>query len=211
MSPIITKIEQQKKRKNRYSLFSGEKFIAGISEETLLRYNIHNGRELSDDEIESIQKQENTLAAREQAWRYLARRAHSIKELHDKLLNKKIDSEIIARIITDLKNKNYLNDEDFSRQLIVDEIKIKKSGPLSIKNKLIKKGVALNLIKHLIDELYDEAEQINNCRYHANKKYKSVSTEERTKQINKLGTYLKQKGFFWETSGQVIMEIIANE
>ena len=162
MSPVITKIEQQKKRKNRYSLFSGEKFIAGVSEEILLQFNIHNGTELSDQKLEHIRKKENTLAAREQAWRYLARRAHSIKELHDKLLNKKIEAEIIAEIIADLKKKNYLNDEDFSRQLIVDEIKIKKSGPLLIKNKLIKKGVALNLITDLIDELYDETEKINN-------------------------------------------------
>lgn len=209
MSLIITKIEQQKKRKNRYSLFSGEKFIIGVSGETLLEFNIHQDSELSNDQLEKVQKKENTIAAREQAWRYLARRSHSIKELHDKLVNKKFEPEIIIQILGDLKKKNYLNDEDFSRQLILDEINFKKSGPLLIQSKLIRKGVALDLITALIDELYDESEQVINCRYYANKKYKISRSEDRNTQMNKLGSYLKQKGFTWDVSKKIIMEFMA--
>ena len=98
MPITITRIERQKKNKRRYSLFDQDKFIIGVSEESLLKYNIYSGIILSENMLRQIESGENLIAIREQAWRFLTRRMHSEKELRDKLINKGHSQEDIDKL-----------------------------------------------------------------------------------------------------------------
>ena len=207
MSITITKIQRQKKNKQRYSLYSDDKFIAGISEDSLLEFNIRAGIDFSDELLFKIEQKEIYVAIREQAWRFLARRMHSRKELRDKLITKRYENEAIDKILLELENKKYLNDRSFARLFITDEVNIKKSGPLLIKNKLLKRGVEINLISTLIDELYDENLQYKNCQYFANKKFSSLKNSAAQSNRTKLGNFLIQKGFSWDMCNRVISEL----
>ena len=97
MPTIITKIERQKKNKRRYSLYSENKFIIGVSEDSLLEFNIATGKSLSEEDLIQIEQKEKYVAIREQAWRFLARRMHSQKELEIKLINKGHNKDNIDR------------------------------------------------------------------------------------------------------------------
>jgi regulatory protein len=207
MPITITKIESQKKNKKRYSLFSGDTFVIGVSEETLLEFNIFSGQSLSEGEIEQIRQKENYIALREQAWRFLARRMHSEKELTIKLINKGYNKTNIENIIEELREKKYLNDEHFARQLISEEIELKKNGPILIKNKLLKKGIEMSLLTSLLDESYPEELQYHNCIQHAQKKLKSYLNKDESSIKNKLANFLTQKGFTWEIINRVISEM----
>ena len=207
MPITITKIESQKKKKHRYSLFYEDKFIIGISEESLLEFDLYPGKELSKDVLSQIEQKENYIAIREQAWRFLSRRMHSIKELSDKLKTKGYKKALINKIILELQDKNYLNDDAFTRQMVTDEMNLKKSGPLLIKNKLLKKGVEHALVSSVIEELYDENIQYQNCYYLANKKFSSLKDYKERSKWAKLGNYLIQKGFSWDMCNQVISEM----
>jgi regulatory protein len=207
MSITITKIEHQKKNKQRYSLYSEDKFILGISIESLLEFNISAGMDIPDELLLKIEQKEKYVAIREQAWRFLARRMHSRKELRDKLIAKKHEQIDIDKIIHELENKKYLNDTSFAQQIISDEINLNKTGPLLIKNKLLKKGVDINIISTLLDELYDEHLQIQNCQYFANKKRGSLKNNDGHSVRIKLGNFLIQKGFSWDMCNQVISEL----
>ncbi len=150
------------------------------------------------------------IAVREQAWRFLSRRAHSVKELQNKLYHKGFEPEKVTRTFEFLKQKKYLDDEKFARQFIHDEINIKRSGPLLIKNKLLKKGINIQLADELIVGSYDTAKQIGNCQHIALKKYKSLKAAEPGIQKTKLGKFLVSKGFTWEMVANIIKEIFQN-
>jgi regulatory protein len=203
----ITKIERQKKNKKRLSLYSEGKFIVGISEESLLEFNIYTGIDLSEDLLIKIEQKEKFIAIREQAWRFLARRMHSRKELRDKLKTKGYNQEDIDTIIVELENNNYLNDTSFARQMISEELHLKKNGPLLIKNKLLKKGVENTLVSLLINELYDEQTQYQNCQHFAIKKLSSLKSSNDRSTKSKLGNFLIQKGFPWDMCNRVIAEL----
>lgn len=207
MPITITKIERQKKNKQRYSLYSDDKFIIGISEESFLEFNIRSGIDLPEELLQKIEQKENFVAIREQAWRFLARREHSKKELRDKLIVKGHKQEDIDKIILELQNKKYLNDSSFARQMISDEVNLKRNGPLLIKNKLKKKGVDSDLVSSLLDELYDELLQYQNCQYFANKKSGTLKDNDDYSARNKLGNFLIQKGFSWNMCKRVISEL----
>ncbi len=50
----ITSIKQQVKRADRYSVYIDGKFNFALSETELLRLGLHNGQELTDDELDSL-------------------------------------------------------------------------------------------------------------------------------------------------------------
>ena len=50
----VTKIEVQKKRKNRCNIYLDEEFAFGLDQDILLKYDLYKGRELSDADIEKI-------------------------------------------------------------------------------------------------------------------------------------------------------------
>ncbi len=207
MSIIITKIELQKKNKKRYSLFADDDFIIGVSEETLLAFDIYQGKKLSGPTIEEIKLKEKIVSVREQAWRFLSRREHSQAELRDKLVQKAFDKDIVDQILKDLIKKDYLNDKRYIRQVINDEINFKRSGPLLIKNKLSKKGVRINLVNELLVELYDEDFQLNNCIKLAEKKLKILNKFDPLQKKKRLASYLAQKGYTWDIIGRINNEL----
>ena len=211
MSQKITRIELQKKSKNRYSVFCNGEFKLGVSTEVLLQFGLFKDMTLSDALIEKITSAEKWFQLREQALHYLARRPHSEKELRDKLINKKFEKNLIAVVLKDLKEKKYIDDETFSRLLIREEMNLKKNGPLLIKNKLFKKGVQLELISEIIDKQYSEQDQLENCKYLADKKVKLINHLPQTEQKKKLAAFLKQKGFNWRMINAVVLEKIAEE
>jgi regulatory protein len=211
MSVLITRIESQKKKKNRYSLYSESNFILGVSDESLLAFKIHAGVELSDEILTQIIEQELLISIRGQALRYLARRPHSCSELNIKLVQKGYDPNIIETLIDDLKGKNYLNDEEFSRAFILDSIKIKRDGPLLIKHKLINKGIHTTLIQKMLSELYPENTQFQNCKWLAYKKVKMLSAVPIEKRRKQLAAYLRRKGFNWEIVKTIVFDIIRED
>lgn len=207
MPSIITKIELQKKNKKRYSLFADDVFIIGVSEETLLAFDLHQGKELSDSAINEIKINENIVSIREQAWRFLSRREHSRNELRDKLLQKAFDKDLVDQILSDLIKRDYLNDQRYTRLMINDEINLKRNGPLLIKNKLLKKGIQINLVNEMLEELYHENLQFNNCKELVEKKLKMLNKLDPLPQKKRLVSYLTQKGYSWEIIGRINDEL----
>jgi regulatory protein len=211
MAITITRIDPQKKNKNRFSLYAGETFVAGLSAETILHHNLHAGDSISTALLEEIKNSELNISIREQAYRFLARRAHSVRELREKLMKKGFEPKLISAILAELKHKNYLNDQDYARLLVKDEIQLRRSGPLLLKQKLMSKGIESNAIDELLDKTYSEEKQIQNCRYLARKKLSTLAKKPALKQKQMLCLYLKNKGFHWETIQTMAAELLQED
>jgi regulatory protein len=207
MSIHITKIMPQKKRKDRYALFQDETFLIGVSQETLLKFGLHVGSTLSETEFNQLKKEEQMVALHEQALRYLARRAHSARELKDKLQHKGYTRRSIDVLILNLKENGYLDDLEFARMYLREELRLKKSGPLLIKNKLLTKGLERELIETVLTEGYEEGLQQENCHALAVKKLNTLQPLPERKQKERLAAYLKQKGFTWNTC-QAVFDLL---
>jgi len=202
---IISRIESQKKRKNRFSIFTENEFLVGVSGDTLLKYGLQVGTSVTPDLLLKLQDNEEYLSLKNSGLRFLARRPHSIKELKDKLFKKSKSPNLIDSIIEEFKSNNYLNDETFANAFLTDEVRLKKTGPLLIKNKLLQKGVNSEVIDSLINNNYDVVIQTKNCIILINKKLivlnqKISSIERKTKLVN----YLKQKGYHWDIIKKVV-------
>lgn len=199
---LITKIEVQKKNRKRYSLYSEDIFLFGVSEDTLIHFQISKGSEFSDTKLLEIQNHEGKVQCLSQAYRFLSRRPHLTAELIRKLRLKKYEPSMIQNIIQILKEKKYLDDREYIQLFVSDQIGLKRSGPMLIKKKLLEKGADTESVNAVLAAAYPEDKQLINAQAHIEKKQHSTSGAD----TQKLYRFLQQKGFPWDIIRQLKFE-----
>jgi len=145
--------------------------------------------------------------------RFLSYRPRSEKEVRDRLIRKKIDSQIIEKIIAKLKEKKFLNDEEFAKWWIEQRTKVRPKAIRVITLELKQKGISNEIIESLLSKDVSSEEQVSNDLELANKliekrieRFRNSSKQEI---YQKLGSYLSRRGFDWETIKQSIDELFS--
>lgn len=92
------------------------------------------------------------------AYRLLARRGHSVREVEAALEKKGFSADEIGAAVRELSAKRYLDDRAFAADYAQALFRHKKAGPRYIKEALKKKGVAESLADAAVAEVYGDAE-----------------------------------------------------
>ena len=94
--------------------------------------------------------------AKEKALRLLEFRAHSERELCDKLLRAGAKKDDLPAIIDFLKEYNFINDREYAKSLAKDLQHLKKLGKRRIRDELWSKGISNEDIDEALLELPDD-------------------------------------------------------
>lgn len=81
---IITSIEAQK-RPHRFNLYLNQTFAFGISEDTLISFQLHKGQTISQKVLEQIRNDEQINQAYQASLNYLTYRMRSSAEVKKKI------------------------------------------------------------------------------------------------------------------------------
>jgi len=154
------------------------------------------------------------------ALRFLSFRPRSEKEIKDyfsKIKNQKskikIKDETINSIIKKLKEKKFLNDEEFTRLWIESRLRYKPRSISLIKRELLFKGVDKDVIDAQISNfqsaswrtISNELEMAKKLIEKRVQRYKNLPRQEI---YQKLGRFLAGKGFNWDTIKKSIDEVL---
>lgn len=205
----ISKIEVQKKNKERLNIYIDEVFAFGLSLDVYVKYNLKKGQDLDDDFIENILMEEENNKAINSSLKYLSYRQRSIKEVRDHLKRKGYDESIIENSIGALLEKNYLNDYEFSKSFIRDKSYLNKYGINKIKYELKNKGVSVDVIEKTLD--FDSDQEYSRALELANKKIKSYKNLDNSSIYRKLGSFLQRKGYKYTTVSKVLRKVLNEE
>ena len=154
---IITKIEPQKKHKNRSSVFLDGAFSFGIDDFDLRKLKLKVGQELTEDELENIRKEILVQEARQYALMLLDRHIYTESALIRKLKEREYDEHTAAVTITFLKEYGYINDAEYARRYVASAMQTGKSGLRKIKYDLVGKGICKDLIEEIMQEFEEDA------------------------------------------------------
>ncbi len=91
--------------------------------------------------------------AKEKALRLLEFRAHSEREIKEKLKMRGADDEIIAEVLKFCRNYGFVNDADFAKRKAKDLYHLKKYGKRRIEQELKIKGISSDLIYEALGEI----------------------------------------------------------
>jgi regulatory protein len=185
-----------------------------LSYEVLLKNGLKKNDEISEDRFAILVNQNQLHFIKQRAVRYLARRLHSVNELRIKLKQKKYDNTFIDNVLTELSEKNILDDYQFASQYADENIRNKFWGKNKLKAELIKKGIAGTIITRVIEEkISSGAGELESAVELANKKLRLLTSRklEPRKLKEKLMTFLMAKGYPYDVVSQAASRVLKND
>lgn len=192
--PTITKITQQKKKKDRYSIYLDDAYAFSVEEDVLVRNQLTKGTILTTDDVESITEKDAYHRAYLQAIHYLSYRMRSIEEMKTYLDKKETDPEWIEQIIVKLINEKLLDDKQFAESYVRDRMHQTSKGPQLIERELMEKGVQKEIAK-AATKLYDRASQEEKASKWLEKEIRKKSGHSFQRRKEQLKIKLIQRGF----------------
>ena len=140
-------------RRHRLSqLYIDGEAVVKVDTETLLRRGISIGDELDDEELHALLQASAKHRAEEKALYLLEHRAHSKKELENKITRAEFDREAARSAVEHMEELGLLNDENYARRLANELFTRKKFGARRVKQELRQKGIDDALIAAVMDE-----------------------------------------------------------
>ncbi|RMD90100.1 MAG: regulatory protein RecX [Calditrichaeota bacterium] len=200
----ITRLETQKKNKNRVSVFVNDEFAFGADLELIRNYGLQEGSLVTRKLVDEILLKDTKKRIKEKAFRYLAGRAHSEKELKTKLAQKGFDAKLIEEVIMELKSKNFIDDESFAFSYVRSRLIHRPAGERLLRQELWQKGIHEEIINRVLQKVFNEtpqAELAQQLVVKLNRRYQNLEENKKRKRIYE---FLIRRGFDWELVKEVV-------
>ncbi len=211
----VTRIETQKRSPNRKNIYVDGEFVAGVSDETLLRLGLRAGDEIDPDKLATFQATEELLNAKRAALRFLSYRLRTVREVRDKLRENEFGDEVISKTVYDLEQSGLLNDTEFAQTYIRDTLAIRPSGKYLLKRRLLLLGLDKSLVDEVLNESLENASQEIAALEAARKFMKKANALQRRKDPlkirNRLVNFLSRRGFTWDMITKTVKEVLEEE
>ncbi|AGF57932.1 recombination regulator RecX [Clostridium saccharoperbutylacetonicum] len=207
---IITKIEVQKRNKERVNLFLDGEYALSISAELVYKEHLKVKDNIDYDKLKLLAEKEGFAKCKESALRIVERNYKTEKQVREKLKLKGYEENAIDYSIEFLKEYNFINDNYYASAFIND--KSNSMGSQKIKYNLIQKGVSKEIIEEALANVNKENERDIALEI-AKKKLVVIKKKENDnyKISGKLYRYLISKGYEMDIVSDVVKEVIRLE
>jgi len=146
----ITKITQQVKRTDRYSIFIDDKYSFSLSESALLESKLHGGQELSKEQIVEYKKLSADDKLYNQALRYVAMRPRTQWDVETYLTRKGGSPSLIEQIVNKLIKVDLINDKKYARAFVADRRLLRPASRRKLVAELKKRHVPSEFIEQAV-------------------------------------------------------------
>lgn len=203
---IITKIEAQKRNKDRANIYIDNDYAFSLSNELVYKESLKVNEKIDIEKIKVIAKEDNYLKCKTTAIRIVEKTFKSEKELRDKLILKGYDDEAINKTMNILKEYNFVSDNNYVKMYVKDKSRL--HGKKKIKYDLAKKGISDKIIEEEISNI-DREDERDTAYNLAIKKYSTIAKREddKFKLSQKLYRFLLSKGYDYDTVSYVVKKI----
>ena len=203
----VTKIEQQKKDKSRYSVFIDGEFAFGLIMEDILYFKIKEGEKIPQEKYDYIMDTTVYIKAQDTAVRYLGYKMRTQKEVHDRLAESGYSEEICSRVLENLKQYDYVNDEIYCKKYIKETLKLKPKGIFLMKQELRSKGIDEDTVNRAIEEA--EIDELEVAESLLMKKYEAFALMD-NKELSRVYGFLQRKGFPYGVIKEAVRDLADN-
>jgi len=180
-------------------VFLDGRYGFSVSEENLLSSGLKEGREIDEEELGAIAREEENRKALDSSFRLFAVRDRSEKELTTRLGQKRLSKSSIDAALGRMKELGYIDDSKFARERI-NYLRRSGKGPAYVRMDLRKAGIDEETISGLLstsaESRAQEVEQIKNIALARLKRMGKIDFRDASR---KLIGFLARRGFDIET------------
>ena len=204
----ITAIEVQKRNRKRCAIYLDGEYAFGLDASIVLDHGLRKGDRLDADQIQQILLKEERQKIKESAFRYLAGRAHSEKELRDKLLRKGFERARVDEVLAELRRHRFVDDAAFAVQYARNRLLHKPVGAKRLRQELRQKGVPEELAEAALSAAYKERPEEDLARELLRKQVDKNQDLPPLQRKKRLSEFLLRRGFEWELVRDLVEEAV---
>lgn len=146
---------------------------------------------------ETLRKFEEFDKLKTKVLRYILYRKRTEQEVRKKF-EKEIESDVLNTIIDDLKQNSYIDDEEYIKCAVREQMNLNTLSIKEIKYKLYTKGLKNSIIESYIERNMDELQ-----KYEEDSAKKIFEKQIKNKEIESAKIFLLRKGYKKETIEKV--------
>lgn len=192
--PVITKITQQQRRSDRYSIYIDDAYRLSLSVDAFRQAGLRTGDELSEAEITQLKTVSELGKALDHAFRYLTLRLRSHSEVATYLQRKHYPEEVINQALEKLEQQGAIDDHRFANAWVEDRLMFNPRSRRALQAELRQKGIAPDVVDQVLAAVDGDAEADTLVTLITEKRLLARYDDER-----KLIQYLNGKGFGYGT------------
>ena len=143
----------KKTSKGMYKVFLDNNETISLYEDIIINNNLLITKEIKDNELDNLIKQNNDMYVYSMSINYISIRMRSINEMRQYLKRKKVSDNLIDTTIDKLIKDGYLNDFNFAKAYINDELLLTNKGLLKIKQELLRHNISEEIVNEVIEDV----------------------------------------------------------
>lgn len=201
MSGVITRLETQKRNKQRVNVYIDDAYVFSLTMEEAAK--LHRGQTLTDAEIAALNSVDEVQRAVDAGAHFLASRPRSVREVRRRLYEKEVAEPVIDAAIDRLTTLGYLDDLAFANFWVKERMTFKPTSPRALRYELKQKGVPDDIIAEALAEL-DAEEAAYRAAETAAKRLRGYT---RRDFHDKLLAVLARRGFGYSVARSVIQRL----
>ena len=201
----IEKIEQSKHKQERLLVYLEEGDLLRLTGDTLLRFGLQVGMDLSAEDVVELKEAERRYRVRSRGANMASSRMLSKKELTDRLERRGATEEEAADTADWLEELGALNDEAYAAAVARHYARM-GYGDLRVRQELQRRGIHRDLWGDALAELPDSAETIEALLQ--NRLRGRIPDRDESR---KLGAMLQRRGFTWQEIRPVLSRFLDGE
>lgn len=145
----ITALKEQVKNLDRVNVFVDSKYSFSLTITEVIDYKVRIGNELDEAELLALKKVSSDGKVRMRAYEWLMGRPHSTREFKDYLRRKKVEPDLVEKLVEEFTTKKVLNDQHFAEWFSERAGRKNKSHRMT-QNELRSKGIDASTIQSLV-------------------------------------------------------------
>lgn len=189
------------RRRGLVALFIDGEYAISVDAETFARSGLRPGAELSDERLHGLIRESDARRAREKALSLLEHRAHSQKELAEKV-GRATSQEAAEEAVRHLSEIGLTDDREYARSLAAELFERKGFSASRVRYELLKKGIDRVLAERIAAEAApDPAQAIGDL---LRKRYARDLGDEKGRR--RAAAALQRLGYRWEDIRSALRE-----
>jgi len=165
---------------------------------------------MPDSFAREIERENEQRRAMDAALRYLTDADRTRSRMESNLLKKGFSKDVVELTLEKLKSYGYVDDEDYAKRLVKQEVGNKGLGKRSVAGKLYRSGIDRETADAALCAIDDETEKANALAW-TRKLAAKVDEPDPRKKRDKLVRRLALKGFSYDTINYALRKAMDNE
>jgi regulatory protein len=206
--PTVTKIAEQKRRKNRRSVHLDGAFAFGCNLNVIATFRLREGMTLSPEQVAEVLAGGVRQECLDDALRMLQSRLHSRSELQRKLTKKEYGPAVVQGVLDDLLRLGYVDDTQFAKTKALSAAQHRHHGKRRAKVELMKAGVAADTADQALEDVYGAHDSLAAARELARKQAPRLKRLDPQVARRRLVGMLGRRGYDYETIKPVVDQVL---